>query len=539
MSRYTLIGLILLAFGLRLYDLGGSSLWYDELLELDIAQGPFNQIWPQLEWHAAMPLDYYLLHSWIRGGRQEAWVRFPALVAGTLAVPVIYTLARRLFNRRTAYLAALLLACASFAVRYSQEARPYTWLLLWVPLGYLGVWQAYRTRRRRYWGLALLGLVGAVLTHYFSLFVLLPLGLFMASQQTTPHLRPKQYWQHLACFGLTVTLILVVFVLAGRFWRLYSVGLGFARAAAQPAALILPAAEKPNRGSGPPLELTFWLEEVLYPLATPERPGLLLYAVFSLLGLLSLFRSERASPQARPRPAVFLLATWLVLPPLLIYLFLLQRGTFFAARYILYTLPAFLLLVAHGLDRLADFGRTAAGLLLFLALVPLTLAEATELHIYYTADSREDWRAVGQLLRQNAGPDDAVIALRAEPALNWYYPPAVAAPGTYRQDEVVAAAIREHPRRWFILSSYSQRYDKSWRNWLHQNQAVRIPIDRRVVVFIQQDGQPASALLDEVRTFSLPPKAATYIGLADQLRQQGNIEASQALEQKATELAAR
>jgi 4-amino-4-deoxy-L-arabinose transferase-like glycosyltransferase len=485
-----------------------------------------------------MPLDYYLLHAWIKGGRQEAWVRFPALVAGTLAVPVIYALACRLFNRRTAYLAALLLACASFAVRYSQEARPYTWLLLWVMLGYLGVWQAYRTGRQRYWGLALFGLVAAVLTHYFSLFVLLPLGLFVARQQGHP-LRPKQYWQQLAYFGLAVTLILVILVLAGRFWRLYSVGLGFARAAAQPAVLALPAAEKPNRGPGPSLELTFWLEEIFYPMATPEQPGLLLYVVFSLLGLLSLFRGKLAGSQAGPRPAVFLLVTWLILPPLLVYLFLLQRGTFFAARYILYTLPAFLLLVAHGLDRLAGLARPPAIWLPLLAAASLVLAEATELHVYYTADSREDWRAVGQLLHQNAGPDDAVIALRAEPALNWYYPPAAATPGVYRQDEAVAAAIREHPRRWFILSSYSQRYDKGWRNWLHQNQAVRIPIDRRVVVFVQQEGLPASALLDEVRTFSLPPKAATYIGLADQLRQRGRLEASQAFEQRATELVAR
>jgi hypothetical protein len=50
------------------------------------------------------------------------------------------------------------------------------------------------------------------------------------------------------------------------------------------------------------------------------------------------------------RTVILLLLGWLFLPTVLIYLFLLQRGTFFAVRYILYTLPAYLILVAYGID---------------------------------------------------------------------------------------------------------------------------------------------------------------------------------------------
>src|SRR5512145_807112 len=101
------IGLLtLLAFALRVYQVGASSLWYDELLQLDVARMPWWQIGPQLERHAAMPLDYYLLHGWINWGQPETWVRFPALFFGVLAVPVVYKLATYLFNRRVGYLTA-------------------------------------------------------------------------------------------------------------------------------------------------------------------------------------------------------------------------------------------------------------------------------------------------------------------------------------------------------------------------------------------------------------------------------------------------
>ena len=51
----------------------------------------------------------------------------PSTVA---AVPALFALARRLFDRRTAVIAILLLATNGFALFYGREARAYTFLLL-------------------------------------------------------------------------------------------------------------------------------------------------------------------------------------------------------------------------------------------------------------------------------------------------------------------------------------------------------------------------------------------------------------------------
>jgi 4-amino-4-deoxy-L-arabinose transferase-like glycosyltransferase len=518
---------LLAAFGLRLYRLNGPSLWYDELLELDIVQGSFSRIWPELPRHSAMPLDYYLLHGWVKLGRQEAWVRFPALFWGVLAVPLTYAAAARLFNRRVGALSLLLIAVAPLAVRYSQEARPYSLLLCCTAGAYWAVWRAYLTGKARHWGWAGLGLALAVFTHYFALFLFAPVGLLVLSRLVS-HRFSRQSRRQLAYFGLIVLVSLGLLTGAGRFWQLYSVGVGFAKTAGQPSLLTLSPDQKPNRGAGPPLELAFVRENMLKPLSTYNVNGLTPFNLFFIAAVISLVW-PRPARQARA-PVLFLLA-WLVIPPIFIYLFLLQRGTFFAGRYILFTLPAYLILVAYGSTRLAAALAGASRSRLFWATAGVLLGftlilrgQTKELRLYYQPGSREDWRAVGQLLQQNAAPNDAVIAVRAEPAINWYYPPGAAPFGFYHADENIQQAVNTHTRHWFVLSSYSARRDSAWRDWLAGRPAVRLAIDNRIELFFHQDGLSMPQLLALAQTFPLPPNAITHAIMADQFVHAGEVQ---------------
>jgi hypothetical protein len=286
---------------------------------------------------------------------------------------------------------------------------------------------------------------------------------------------------------------------------------------------------------------------VLIPFSSTEPLSLLAYLTLFLISLVGLW------PSGKYRASLLVLS-WLVLPIVLIYLFLLQRGTFFAARYILYTLPAYLILIACGVEfvvhslnswrqRLIPGSNSRStpsllvGSLLVTIIIFFTFGEVKELIVLYRADSREDWRAVGQLLQNNARPNDAVIAVRAEPAINWYYPPARAPFGTYNTSQPIWEAMRRHPRRWFVLSSYSYKVDEGLRNWLKANGAVTIAIDRRVVVYLQQENTSAGELLAQVRTWALPQKALTYATLADQLKAQGDLETSRTFYERAIELA--
>lgn len=561
-----LILLLLLGFGLRLYQLDGASLWYDELLELDIAQGALTDIGPQLWRHAAMPLDYYLLHGWVMLGRQEGWVRLPAVCWGVLSIALVYSLGRRLFNQRVGLLAGLLLSFAPFAVRYSREVRPYALLLCFTLIAFLGLWQVYQTGRLRYWLLTGLGLSGAALSHYFALFLLAPMGLWVAAHWLR-HLNRLIYWRHTACFAL-IGLVLTLLVIAhGRLLVLYSVSYQYGQALLQPTQLTRSAIEKPNRGAGPPLSLEFITASGLAPLGGESRAGqVILWGLFSLaviaVGGQRLVGSlNSAHPQkqiSKEQRAVWLLLSWLILPAALIYLFLLHRGTFFAGRYILYVLPAFFLLVAAGLNyltpainslilRLWPPEATSAAprrpiwlstwLIYSGLLLPLSLVQATSLLAYYTADPYEDWRTVGELLNRHARPDDAIIAPQAEPAINWYYPEAAAPLGTFLDNDTLRETIMAHPRRWFVLSSYSYRRDERLRAWLVEQGAVRLVIDRRIVVYYHRPGLPAAQLLAEVQRFELPAKPLTHLFLGDQFSSHGDYKTGRAFYQRAVDLA--
>jgi outer membrane biosynthesis protein TonB len=77
------------------------------------------------------PLYYALLHGWMRlVGDSEFAVRTLSALFGTLTVPVIYRLARRIAGKTAGLLAALILAVSPFHVRFAQEARMYTLLAL-------------------------------------------------------------------------------------------------------------------------------------------------------------------------------------------------------------------------------------------------------------------------------------------------------------------------------------------------------------------------------------------------------------------------
>jgi hypothetical protein len=325
---------------------------------------------------------------------------------------------------------------------------------------------------------------------------------------------------------------------------LYGVGSRFVQDVSQPQTLTASPESKPNKGTGPEVDAVFLTDSVLTPLSSQSAAVM----GFSLL-LISVAGLAVFQLNGHKRAAIGFTLAWLVCPIALIYLFLLQRGTFFAVRYVLYTLPAFLLLVGYGLDQLITLidrkltpGFTShrlmtAGCSLILVM-PLVIGEVDELIDHYRRPAYEDWRAVSQLLHANAAPNDAVLAILAEPTMNWYYPAATVAHGTYGRNEAIWAAIADHPRRWFVLSSYSVKRDEGLRQWLSDQGAVVIAIDERVIVYLQHEGMSQTELLHEVETFDLPAKAATYALLADQFSAVGQVETAQRFYQQAIDLAA-
>jgi uncharacterized membrane protein len=135
-GRWPVLAIVTLAFVLRLVNLGGRPLWYDEAFAVLYAEKPFGAMLygtlAQVGGVAAdvHPLFFYLiLHAWMSVvGQSPLAVRAMSALLGTATVVVAYLLARRLFGRRAGLTAAVIIAVAPFPIYYSQEARMYALL---------------------------------------------------------------------------------------------------------------------------------------------------------------------------------------------------------------------------------------------------------------------------------------------------------------------------------------------------------------------------------------------------------------------------
>jgi hypothetical protein len=115
----------LIAFALRVDELGVPSFWWDDSYSAMVASGSLSDIvatLAQQDFHP--PLHYFLLHYWLRlVGTGEFSLRYLSVIAGVLAVPAAWIAGRRIFGPLTGLLAAALFALSPYLWYYSQEAR--------------------------------------------------------------------------------------------------------------------------------------------------------------------------------------------------------------------------------------------------------------------------------------------------------------------------------------------------------------------------------------------------------------------------------
>ncbi len=185
---WPLAALTLLAAVLRLSTLDLQSFWYDE------AFTPVHVLHPSL-WATLRsvvhtentpPLWYVLAWADARVlGTGEVALRLPSALAGIATVPVAWAIGRELAGRRAAAVCALLVAVDPLFVWYSQEARAYALFVLMGALAMLCFLRAQREPTPRRMAAFALSAALALLTHYFAVFLLIPMVLWLACERRT------------------------------------------------------------------------------------------------------------------------------------------------------------------------------------------------------------------------------------------------------------------------------------------------------------------------------------------------------------------
>jgi hypothetical protein len=181
-SLLPIIAVSIVALGLRLYRLDGRSLWLDEILSAQPAHvgGPGDVVaWSQAAINQ-MPVFYELIWFVGRWGDSGVILRLPAVIAGTLLIPAVYLLGRRLFGLGIGLAAAVIAAVMPYLVWYSQEARNYTILMLLTTLQMYFAYIAIKRGRVIDWlGLAVFTVLN-LYTHYLALAVTAAVAAYVA-----------------------------------------------------------------------------------------------------------------------------------------------------------------------------------------------------------------------------------------------------------------------------------------------------------------------------------------------------------------------
>jgi mannosyltransferase len=350
------------------YQLTRPSLWADELATWGAVRLSWGALFRLLSNVDAVVGPYYvLMKPWTAlVGTSTLALRLPSLAAMTTATALLAVLGRRLACRRVGLLTGLAFAVVPTTSRYAQEARPYAFTILFAILATLALtWLLDKPewpRAAAYAGCV--ALLGAA--HLLAVLLLVAHAIVVAVRRDR------------RC--------LVTWAVAG--------GVGLLP--------LVPLAWLGHRQSGQ----ISWLMPAGWRtlVAVPDTIfGSGVVGGFLIaLGMLAVGR--------RP-PAVLALA-WAVAPALALYL-VSEVTTLFWARYLLFTLPGFVLLAGLALDRLGLPRATAALVVLALLAAPAQTGIRTpDGHNHATA-------AAAGVIAANERDGDGIAYRLDEPVVPW------------------------------------------------------------------------------------------------------------------------
>ncbi|MBX3082925.1 MAG: glycosyltransferase family 39 protein [Anaerolineae bacterium] len=171
-GRRSWVWLAGIAAVLRFLNLGVENLWYDETFTARVVNLDWSHMWQAIRGDVHPPLFYLIEALNVRLLGSSEWaLRAPSAILGVVGVLLIYRLALDLkLERSTAFLAGLMTAIMPAALYYSQDARMY-------PLLAVFVLTATIAAIREWWLLMAVASVGAVYTQNLALFYVASLGL--------------------------------------------------------------------------------------------------------------------------------------------------------------------------------------------------------------------------------------------------------------------------------------------------------------------------------------------------------------------------
>ena len=377
----TLAVLTALGAALQLHAITAKSFWLDEGSSITMSRLDwFNFL--RILWRREMnmALYYLLLRGWLHLGDSVAWIRGLSVVFAVAAIPAIFLLGRKMLGTSFGLVSALLLCVNAFQVRYAQEARSYSLLVLLLIVANYCFLAAIESGRRRDWNWYIVASSLAVYAHFFAVLVVVAHWVAVRTMAKTGVIASAE--------GVRTQ-----FRRPARLISLWTapIWIFIATTGAGPIAWI------PRPGLGDILGLLKKLS------GNADTLQVIVYSAFVVLGLIA--GSVSIKSRRSDSPAYVVLACWFFVPLVIVLLVSLARPVF-APRYFMIVLPAWLMLTSAGIIA----GRSQ--MLTVVLAVAVAGSSIVGVRNYYKADfdiGRNDVRSATTYILDHAQPHDGVV----------------------------------------------------------------------------------------------------------------------------------
>lgn len=497
LHRWLLLGLLALAFAVRIYDLADRNIWWDEGLAAWAARLSPERIvdWTAHDVHP--PLYFFVLSLWWRVvGDGEFVLRFPSALAGVVGVAVIYGVGRAVAGRTVGLLAAAALSVSIFAISWSQEMRMYIWAAT-LTTGVM--WAAYRLWQgggRMVWVTYVLTSAAALWTLYLNVSVIIIVNVGFLAVWLGRRRPTALFWRWASAQATALALFAP--------WLIYA----------------LPRI--PNWSTAEPFTPSFFVQLYSTMLAVGIPVNLEDYAplTLALIGvwLVGLAFVGRQSASIEQRAAQGMLLLGVVMPAVVVYAVSLPINPFYyaprlAPRYLLPLAPCFYILLAYGLAVLLKKQRWLGSLAL-----ALTLAIGVSGWPAFFANRlrHDDLISLANTLRAFMHPTDRVVLhsdrdwplFAAQYAGEWRGVPYGANVEAASADNLLSSVWNDAGGVWLVTTPDSLRIDphSEIQNWLEMRATAKVSwsLGDTTLAFYARTTERAASLHTLSPTFAPP-----------------------------------
>ncbi len=369
-----IIVLILLSIALiiRLIGITSESYWLDEAVSIKQAQENYSTAIEMVKSDIHLPLYTVLLHFWVKlFGITELSSRSLSLMFGVLSLFMVYLLARKLFCEKIALISLALTAVSPIMTYYSQEARLYSLFVLLVLVSFYFFIEYIEKKDNKNLLFYLFFSLLLIYTHLFSFLVIIAQNMYVLYFYRFKIKKLlKWFLCQLALFMLFTPWIPTLIKQVNR-------------------TLSVMWIPKPNPGIVIKTFVEFFGNTL----------NLLIF-IFVLVVII-----QRKKFEAKSKENIILLGIWILVPFAIVIAYSSMFSSVYNTRYLLFTLPAILMLFSVFIDKIAEKNKTFSYILIAILIISSLNSVFTQLERM----DKDDWRDVSIYVKENVKENETIF----------------------------------------------------------------------------------------------------------------------------------